>query len=206
MVIQTQHRDLTGASLHEPKGVASAAANRVYVADGLGSGSWSQITSSTVDSGTLSALNPFSNQFMHVQEVQATTVAGSAASTGSWETRVINTTQINLISGASLGTNRITLPAGTYLIMVQASASGVGNHQIRLRNITDAATTLVGISAASNTAEAVVTLATLNSRFTIADTKQFEIQHRVSDSGFYGRPNSFGENEVYLDAVIWKVA
>ena len=34
------HKDLTGVDLHEPKGAASAAAGTVYVADGLGSGSW----------------------------------------------------------------------------------------------------------------------------------------------------------------------
>lgn len=34
------HAALTGASLHEPKGVASADVGTVYVADGAGSGSW----------------------------------------------------------------------------------------------------------------------------------------------------------------------
>jgi microcystin-dependent protein len=36
----TNHRDLTGVSLHEPKGAAAAAAGQVYVANGSGSGSW----------------------------------------------------------------------------------------------------------------------------------------------------------------------
>jgi hypothetical protein len=34
------HNQLTGADLHEPKGVATATAGQVYVADGLGSGDW----------------------------------------------------------------------------------------------------------------------------------------------------------------------
>ncbi len=34
------HSTLTGADLHEPKGVESATVGEVYVADGLGSGSW----------------------------------------------------------------------------------------------------------------------------------------------------------------------
>jgi hypothetical protein len=38
-----EHNTLTGAALHEPKGADSASANRVYVADGAGSGAWSQI-------------------------------------------------------------------------------------------------------------------------------------------------------------------
>ncbi len=37
------HADLTGADLHEPKGVASASANKVYVSNGSGSGTWSPL-------------------------------------------------------------------------------------------------------------------------------------------------------------------
>lgn len=40
------HSTLTGADLHESKGVAAAAANTVYVANGSGSGAWTPITSS----------------------------------------------------------------------------------------------------------------------------------------------------------------
>lgn len=36
----TYHADLTGADLHEPKGVDAAAANKVYVTDGAGSGTF----------------------------------------------------------------------------------------------------------------------------------------------------------------------
>lgn len=35
-----QHKDLTGADLHEPKGAATALAGSVYVANGSGSGAW----------------------------------------------------------------------------------------------------------------------------------------------------------------------
>lgn len=34
------HKDLTGAELHEPKGVDSAATGMVYVSDGTGTGAW----------------------------------------------------------------------------------------------------------------------------------------------------------------------
>lgn len=37
----TEHSLLTGASLHEPKGVDGASANTVYIANGSGSGAWS---------------------------------------------------------------------------------------------------------------------------------------------------------------------
>lgn len=36
----SEHKDLTGVSLHEPKGADTATLGTVYMADGLGSGSW----------------------------------------------------------------------------------------------------------------------------------------------------------------------
>lgn len=44
----TLHKDLTGADLHEPKGVASAASGSVYVANGLGSGAWTAVKTAQV--------------------------------------------------------------------------------------------------------------------------------------------------------------
>lgn len=38
-----EHNTLTGSSLHEPKGVASATSGQVYVADGASSGAWTTI-------------------------------------------------------------------------------------------------------------------------------------------------------------------
>lgn len=38
--MSTEHRNLTGAALHEPKGVDTADSGTVYIANGTGSGSW----------------------------------------------------------------------------------------------------------------------------------------------------------------------
>jgi len=45
------HASLTGAELHEPKGVESATAGEVYVANGSGSGVWDLIDYRTVPAG-----------------------------------------------------------------------------------------------------------------------------------------------------------
>lgn len=47
------HADLTGAELHEPKGADTATANTVYLANGSGSGSWSKVTASAIDTVTV---------------------------------------------------------------------------------------------------------------------------------------------------------
>ncbi len=39
-----EHAILTGSSLHEPKGAATAVSGQVYIADGLGSGTWTSIS------------------------------------------------------------------------------------------------------------------------------------------------------------------
>lgn len=49
------HRDLTGAELHEPKGVESALSGTVYVANGSGSGVWSNLGGDRVTLTTLTS-------------------------------------------------------------------------------------------------------------------------------------------------------
>lgn len=43
-----EHKDIVDPDIHEPKGIAAASANRVYVADGAGSGTWDQVDSSAL--------------------------------------------------------------------------------------------------------------------------------------------------------------
>lgn len=44
-----EHKNITGADNHEPKGVESASAGTVYVANGTGSGSWQSPLSSILN-------------------------------------------------------------------------------------------------------------------------------------------------------------
>ena len=51
------HKDLTGVSLHESKGVAAASANTVYVANGSGSGTWEKVDKDAVNTSSIKDLN-----------------------------------------------------------------------------------------------------------------------------------------------------
>lgn len=53
----TGHENLTGSDLHEPKGVAAATADKVYVANGSGSGVWEKITADSIDTSVINNLN-----------------------------------------------------------------------------------------------------------------------------------------------------
>lgn len=51
--MSTSHASLTGAELHEPKGIESATVKEVYVADGAGSGSWTTLDYASLPDGTV---------------------------------------------------------------------------------------------------------------------------------------------------------
>lgn len=53
------HANLTGADLHESKGVSTAAANTVAVADGAGSTAFSKIGSSSINTSSIFNTNVF---------------------------------------------------------------------------------------------------------------------------------------------------
>ncbi len=52
-----QHNALTGASLHEPKGVAAASADNLYAADGAGSGTHRKVTHASMDKTSVKNVN-----------------------------------------------------------------------------------------------------------------------------------------------------
>jgi hypothetical protein len=56
-MVDVAHKNLTGVSLHEPKGVATATADKVYVADGAGSGTWEKITVDSIDATSIKNTN-----------------------------------------------------------------------------------------------------------------------------------------------------
>lgn len=53
------HKDLTGADLHEPKGIASASNNTSYCANGAGSGTWKKIGKDQIDNTSILNTNKF---------------------------------------------------------------------------------------------------------------------------------------------------
>lgn len=67
------HASLTGAALHEPKGVATAPVNTIYIADGAGSGDWDIPTFASMPSKSLVKMSYASS----TSDVTTTTVIPS---------------------------------------------------------------------------------------------------------------------------------
>jgi hypothetical protein len=155
---------------------------------------------------TILALSPFL-KFIHCQHRESDGVDGGTFTAGAWQTRPLNTTVSNTITGASRASDQITLPAGTYFIDARAVAHTVTRNQARLYNATDAAVEMYGMNAfATSTNDA--TPATVRGFFTIAASKALELQQRcgttASNTGL-GFPCTFGNTEIYADVLIYKL-
>ena len=149
---------------------------------------------------------------LHVREEQPSGTNGGVLFPNTWNIRILNTTKLNTISGASLATNRITLPAGTYEIDVTSPAWSLSGFRARLYSVTDSTVALEGpngYSYQSNTGSAVI-----KGRITIAAAKIFELQlHTQANLGdsrmggaALGNAGYTTTPEVYSEVILRKVA
>lgn len=138
-------------------------------------------------------------------ETQAAGTQGGSSTTAGWTKRTLNTTLTNQISGCSISSSVITLPAGIYSILAFSPFMNATNTKLRLRNTSDSTTPLVGISNYSSTSTG--TIAVLQGIFTITSSKNFEVQYLVSAAqATYGLGIATGsENEIYSTIFIQQV-
>lgn len=165
--------------------------------------------SGTISAWTVSLSPPapvIAPQIIKVKDLKSSgTGAGTAVSADITQTRVLNTTESNTIPGASLSSNSIILPAGTYDARVRAPCGAAGaQHKVFLYNSTDSVYTLLGMSELGpSTSEAF-------GRFTIAAQKTFTIRHWTTTLGGgassgLGNPSGSGQFEIYAEAEFIKV-
>ena len=139
-------------------------------------------------------------------ETQASGTNGGTATSGSFVKRTLNTTIVNGITGCSIASSVITLPAGTYVVQGFGTVFDVTTYKSRLRNTTDSTTAIQGTSgfcSSSNYGYAAVI-----GRFVITASKNFELQTQVGQTvatNGYGAGTAMGD-EVYSTIIITKVA
>jgi hypothetical protein len=197
------HSTLTGSNLHESKGIASAAAGTVYVANGAGSGSF-------VAHSTFSGA--FGNAFLWAREQQAANSASAysgAAST--WNPLLLNNTTFNSISGASVAGNAVSLPAGTYIAMGFVGVTGTSaTCKMRLRNTTAGTTLIVGqVTVWDNLNQPTAGFLRVMGIFALGATSNvtMEIFHNSGNTVPKSSTGlSDGEISTFNDLYIWKIA
>jgi len=149
------------------------------------------------------------SNLLHVEDQKASETSGGTFTSGSWQTRVLNTSVTNEITGSSIASNQITLPAGSYYIEAHAPGYNIGYHAVRLQNVTDALTVLSGTSEYTPAAAPTTTRSFLTGKFTLVESKVLEIQHSCGttkeNNGLGLATNFTVSNETYSVVKIWKV-
>jgi len=146
--------------------------------------------------------------YCKVSDVKTNNTAGGTFTSGSYQTRDINTEDSDTDGICSISSNQITLVAGTYTTYILAPAIAVGGHRTRLYNISDSSTEILGSNAYTNATYGGASYSVIVGEFTIASSKTFEVQHRCqttrSTDGL-GIAMNFSESEVYTVAEFWKI-
>jgi hypothetical protein len=147
------------------------------------------------------------SQILYVRDEKSTGTQGGASSAGN-NTRVLNTQVTNTISGASLASNQITLPAGTYQVHFSAPCLGGQNNRAKLYNVTDSSNALIGESAFSNAANVNSASSTGKGIITISGTKVFELRHYIlTATATFGLGGAAGDGltEIYASVFVQKI-
>lgn len=166
---------------------------------------------SILGSGDLTVSGGSSDARVVVRDEQtAGTSGGTVSSANTWVTRVLNTTVVNTVSGASLSSNAVTLPAGTYVVTATVPGYRMNGHKARLYNVTASAVLLQGSSEIANSADYPVQSASvITGQFTLASPSAVRIEHWSSTTGGgagYGvAVGASAGVEVYTQATFQKV-
>lgn len=159
----------------------------------------------TISGSVLAAPYPI----MIVRDEKAINTAGGTFTLGAWRTRTLNTTSTNTISGASLASNQITLPGGTYYISWSAPAYQINKHQSKIVSVSGSSVSIIGESTVAGTALDIQTVSRGAGIFSVPTSSStvLELQHQsqttLATYGF-GNPANF-TTEVYSCVEIWKL-
>ncbi len=175
--------------------------NRLYMSQADSGPSGVGAQNPTTDDGTYWRVldNSFGYEILIIEDQKSPGTAGGTFTAGAWRTRDLNTVVENTITGASLSSNQVTLPAGTYRIMTTSPGHQVDTHKVRLQNITDATTVKVGTTEYSANGMPSVERSTVDIVVTISAPKAFEIQHY---SELTRSTDGFGRLDVALDSTV----
>lgn len=146
---------------------------------------------------------------VHVADVKASGTNGGTFTAAAWQTRTLNTVYANDVTGASLSSNEVTLPAGTYDVEASCPAFRVNYHQARLWDVTNGALLLPGTPSYQGTTDGS-TLSLVRGRITLAGSTVVRLEHYCTStkaSDGFGFANAGpGISPVYSSLVLTKVA
>jgi hypothetical protein len=150
------------------------------------------------------------HNLLHVQDQKAAGTHGGTATSGAWRTRDLNTDVVNNISGASLTSNQISLPAGKYYVEGTTTAYRIGQSVARIFDVTGSELLVLSAFTRVDTTVIASVLVPLCGVFDIEETSVIELQHLFSttrENNGLGDGIDIGQPyNVFSDLKFWKVA
>ena len=141
------------------------------------------------------------NDFLLYQDQKANGTAGNGYTADTWNTVILNTEVTDTAAIGSLGSNRVTLPTGSYFVeaAINPGTYGAGNAQARARlyNVSDSSTTVQGTNQAQPGSGMFFSVLTVHGAFTITQSRAFELQVWPTDTTTGQAGVSTGEVEIY---------
>lgn len=147
--------------------------------------------------------------YLHVNYETSAASDSEFMTLGAWRTRPLNTVKTNTISGASLSSNKITLPAGTYRAEGKMIGFDCSRWQSRIRKVSGTEATLIVGTTQYNYAVASpnpYSTSIANGVFVLTESSDIEFQYQSSATQDLAHPADFGEANVWCIIEIWKIA
>lgn len=169
----------------------------------------SVVTARISDRRAVANPNLTPSQVIHVQDEKTASTTSGDFNAAAWQVRVLNQVKTNTITGASLASNQITLPAGTYWVQASAPAYRVDRHQAKLYNATTTADLLLGTAEYSaNAADYAGNRSFVSGAFTLSATSAVELRHyagTTKTNNGLGIETTWGTT-VFAQVIIWRTA
>lgn len=111
--------------------------------------------------------------------------SGGTPTATTWTAHTLNTSEVNTITGCSLATNQVTLPAGSYHIRGFAVFYNTNTARVRFKSTTTS-TAILSNSGYSETPDNTGLTVSFDGRFTLASQEVFELQYYAGFGATHG--------------------
>jgi len=149
-----------------------------------------------------------SDNFAHFREEQVAGSNGGSSVSGT-QTRILNTTMTNNITGCSLASNKVTLDAGSYFLDAKAPVYRGAASRAFIYDVTGAAIALLGCNGFTDAASGDVTYDSVKGLFTLSVTSDIELRQYINTAKALdglGVQSADGEVSVFSDIQIWRLS
>lgn len=146
-------------------------------------------------------------KYFYARDEKPSGTSGGATSSGTWNTRDVNTIKNNYI-GATLASNKVALPAGRYYIRANAPSFAAETTRLAIYNATSAAYLLHGPTGRTNPGSSHIVQTTVEGEIVLDTPSQIEVRMWTQSANSYGMGYPVagsGVAEIYSELRIWKM-